>query len=133
MINYIFLYIFIAIYKVIDLINDPILENLENSTNLVESSNLNKRKTVDHEKSLKESSEVVFSSLEVLDNLKEKFNDPNCTKQQKIKILTLLPNSWTYTQINEHFPVNRYMFESARKLRTEKGILADNDKKTGNF
>ena len=51
------------------------------------------------------------------------------TKQKKIQILTLVPESWSRQKIAEEFGVTIHMVRTARKLKEEKGILALPDPK----
>lgn len=44
---------------------------------------------------------------EMMDQLKEKFNDVECTQKEKILVLSVLPMSWTVTKMMEEFDVHR--------------------------
>jgi hypothetical protein len=52
-------------------------------------------------------------------------------RSMKFQILTLVPQSWTKEETTEIFGVTKYMVEQARKLKSEKGILAIPEKKRG--
>ena len=61
--------------------------------------------------------------------LKEKINISKSS--DKIQLLTLVPTSWTYKRMVEEFSVTEYMVRCARKLLSEKGILATTEPKRG--
>ena len=52
--------------------------------------------------------------------------------KEKIKLLTLVPDSWSKKKIQEIFGVTRYLVDCARLLKKEKGILCEPDRKLGN-
>ena len=52
--------------------------------------------------------------------------------QEKVKILTLAPESWSISKTCNEFDVSEYLVKKARKLKTSKGILAEPEKKKGN-
>ena len=49
----------------------------------------------------------------------------------RVKLLTLVPDSWSATKVMETFGASNYMVRQARKLKREKGILAEPDRKAG--
>ena len=53
------------------------------------------------------------------------------TRQEKIKLLTLVPESWTRQRAVQVFGVTDHMVRRSRQLKREKGILADPDPKRG--
>ena len=53
------------------------------------------------------------------------------TKREKIKILTLVPQSWSTKKTVQEFGVTEYMVRKARNLRKANGILADPEAKKG--
>lgn len=53
------------------------------------------------------------------------------TKREKIKLLTLVPDSWSRKQVAEFFNVTEYLVRAARRLKKEKGILAEPERKAG--
>ncbi|XP_060780327.1 uncharacterized protein LOC132888272 [Neoarius graeffei] len=61
--------------------------------------------------------------------LKEKC--ATATYQEKIKIVTLAPESWTIQRTVEEFSVTEHLVKKARELKKNKGILADPDSKAG--
>ena len=70
------------------------------------------------------------SDLECLmPSLKEKVG--NASRQSKIKLLTLVPESWTIKRTIQEFDVTELVVKRARKLKDEKGTLADPDPKRG--
>ena len=52
--------------------------------------------------------------------------------QERVKILTLAPESWSISNTCKKFDVSEYLIKKARKLKTSKGILAEPEKKKGN-
>ena len=52
-------------------------------------------------------------------------------RQEKIKLLTLAPESWTKKKTQEVFGVSDRMVKRARQLKRDKGILASPDHKRG--
>ena len=48
-----------------------------------------------------------------------------------IKFLTLVPPSWTNNYSSSYFGVPESMIKKARKLKSEKGLLAEPNKKLG--
>ena len=53
------------------------------------------------------------------------------TRQEKIKLLTLMPESWSRKKTVDTFGVTDHMVRRSRQLKREKGILADPDTKKG--
>jgi hypothetical protein len=53
------------------------------------------------------------------------------TKQEKIRLLTLVPESWSKCKTMQEFDVTEHLVKRARTLKKEKGILADLDTKRG--
>ena len=68
---------------------------------------------------------------EIINKLKEKFSQPNCSRDDKIRILSILPNSWSVTMTMKEFNVNKYTVSLAKELVEEQGILAVPNKKCG--
>lgn len=60
---------------------------------------------------------------EMISQLKDKFLDDECTKDERMIILSILPQSWTVNQIVKEFNASRYLAEQVRSLIAEKGIL----------
>ena len=59
----------------------------------------------------------------LIDNMKIKFHDVNTSRNEKFQILTLIPQSWSYDDVKEHFQVSKYLFSLSRKLQNVKGIM----------
>lgn len=77
-----------------------------------------------------EETEVSKDDTEMISQLKEKFQ---MTKNQseKIRILTVLPMSWSQRKIATEFNTTRHTAAVAKNLVAEKGILSDpNPKKS---
>jgi hypothetical protein len=53
------------------------------------------------------------------------------TRQEKIKLLTLTPESWTIKKTIEEFGVTEHLVKHARQIKREKGLLADPDPNRG--
>ena len=62
--------------------------------------------------------------------LKEKFHSTD-ERREKLKILTLLPKSWSVRKIAKEFEALIYMARQAKKLVLEKGILSSPNPKPG--
>ncbi|KAL5515128.1 hypothetical protein EMCRGX_G000252 [Ephydatia muelleri] len=65
----------------------------------------------------------VSDAEEMVQQLKEKFRSAT-TRSERIKILTVLPKSWSKRKIAKEFGVSRYLARRAKKLVAEKGILS---------
>lgn len=65
----------------------------------------------------------------LVDNLKEKFH--KCSRAEKIKILTLVPHSWSIDRTVTEFKTTHYMVKLAKKRKKEDGILPDIHPKRG--
>ena len=76
-----------------------------------------------------ESSEEKKDFNEMIGQLKEKFEQSSTTDQ--IKILTVLPKSWSQRKIAEEFGTTRHKASVAKKLVAEKGVLCDPNPKQG--
>ena len=69
------------------------------------------------------SSEEKKDFNEMIGQLKEKFEQSSTTDQ--IKILTVLPKSWSQRKIAEEFGTTRHKALVAKKLVAGKGVLCD--------
>jgi hypothetical protein len=65
----------------------------------------------------------------LIKKVKEKMTTSN--RKQKIQLLTLVPMSWLYKDIEADFNVSNYMVRSSRKLLENKGILSCPERKKG--
>jgi hypothetical protein len=63
--------------------------------------------------------------------VKEKFQTVS-SRREKIRILTALPQAWSARKIAKEFGVTRHTATLAKKVKTEKGVLAYPDPKKGN-
>lgn len=81
----------------------------------------NTEKTVDHKS----------ESCEVICQLKEKFQEENISVSEKLQILTVLPKSWSCSEIQNEFQVSNRMARKAKALVKAKGILATPNPKPG--
>jgi len=66
----------------------------------------------------------------LITKLKEKFKESS--KDDKIKIISLLPNSWSKTKIVEYFGASEYMVKLTRQLVKDQGILPHLSKRQSN-
>ena len=64
-----------------------------------------------------------YKECEVIQQLKEKFATTSA-RSEKVKILTVLPYSWSLSMIEKEFSVSDYMARQAKRLVAEKGILS---------
>lgn len=62
--------------------------------------------------------------VDLFENLKCKYKDPLSTRQEKMQILTLLPESWTQNEIKDAFQTTMYMVKLSRKLQKKKGLMS---------
>lgn len=60
---------------------------------------------------------------EIVEQLKEKFKKDDTTRSDQLKILSVLPKSWTAHRISREFSVTDYMANHVKKLVDEHGIL----------
>ena len=66
----------------------------------------------------------------LMEPVKEKISISS--RQEKIKFLTLVPPSWTIKDSSSYFGLPESMIKKARKLKSEKSLLAEPNKKLGN-
>ena len=69
--------------------------------------------------------------LEIINQLKEKFKKENINRSEKIKILTVLPKSWSIRKIASEFNTTRHTASIAKKIVEEKGVLSDPNPRDG--
>ena len=65
----------------------------------------------------------------LMESVKEKISISS--SQEKIKLLTLVPPSWTIKDSSSYFGVTKSMIKKAKKLESEKGLFAEPNKKLG--
>ena len=53
------------------------------------------------------------------------------SRQEKLRLLTLVPDTWTIKQTSEEFGVSNRLVKQARQLKKEKGILDEPESKKG--
>lgn len=56
---------------------------------------------------------------------------PHSTRNEKLKLLTLAPQSWSIDTVVKEFGVTHYLAKKARNLKKTKGLLADPERKLG--
>lgn len=124
-----------AINKAIGLLNvSPINKKQVNNQNYLQNKIQKVNKTlIQSLKVLKESDEEINSKnfLEMIEQLKIKFNDSNTMRSEKIQILTLLPETWSLSRICHTMGCTKHMASKAKSLREENGILSTPYKKLG--
>ena len=59
---------------------------------------------------------------EIIFLLKEKFATPECSREDKIRILTVLPKSWNNQTIIEQFNTHEYIVNQARRIADVNGV-----------
>ena len=62
--------------------------------------------------------EALYNSMT---EVKEKY-DKSTSYNERVQLLTLLPNSWDFQKVSSTFNCSRYLFNAAQKLKSEKGI-----------
>lgn len=60
---------------------------------------------------------------EIIAQLKEKFSSPTTDRNDKLRILSVLPKSWSSNKIKEEFNAPSYMVKQMKNLVREQGIL----------
>ena len=68
--------------------------------------------------------------LHMMESIKEKIHAKN-DHQEKIKLLTLAPKSWTIEKTAEYFYVSIRSVKSTKELRKSSGILSNKSKRKG--
>ncbi|XP_066590497.1 uncharacterized protein [Prorops nasuta] len=69
--------------------------------------------------------------LKMIEELKIKFNDNDTIRSDKIRILTLLPETWSLRKVCHTMGCTKYMASLAKHLQKESGILSTPNKKLG--
>ncbi|KYN00525.1 hypothetical protein ALC62_09899 [Cyphomyrmex costatus] len=73
-----------------------------------------------------------FNDLEeILQNLKDKFSSYKGNDHMKVRILTLLPKSWSDKKISKEFNTTIYLAQKSKELRKSGGVLAEVSKAVG--
>lgn len=68
----------------------------------------------------------------MIENLKEKFDDENTNRDQKMQILTLLPVSWSINKICDVMGATKHMAVVSKRLKENQGVMSVPGKKKGN-
>lgn len=63
-----------------------------------------------------------LSFLSLIENLLVKFNS-EIKVEEKIRLLTLLPDHWSYVEVKRYFDCTRYMYTKAAKLKQVHGEI----------
>ncbi|KAH0544250.1 hypothetical protein KQX54_001677 [Cotesia glomerata] len=63
---------------------------------------------------------MIIDAAEIIEKLREKFNDTDTSKSLHLQILILMPFSWSIDKIVEVMGATAYMARLARKLAAEK-------------
>lgn len=72
-----------------------------------------------------------IDAAEIINKLKEKYNDTDTSTSLRLQILTLMPLSWNIDKIVEVMGAMTYMARLARKLAADQGVLPIPEKKIG--
>ena len=67
---------------------------------------------------------------EMVQQLKEKYSS-STSRSERMRILTLLPRSWSIKKAANVFDVSKYLIRQANKLVAEKGIMSSPNRKCG--
>lgn len=59
---------------------------------------------------------------EIINQLKEKFNSPGIDRNDQLKILSVLPKSWSINKIVEEFEAPIYMVRQVKQLVNKQGM-----------
>ncbi|KAI4473734.1 hypothetical protein M0804_015206 [Polistes exclamans] len=70
-------------------------------------------------------------AAEIIEKLREKFNDTDTSTSLRLQILTLMPSSWSIDKIVVVMGATMYMARLARKLAADQGVLPIPEKKIG--
>ena len=57
---------------------------------------------------------------EVITKMIEQFAEPDCTRNEKVRLLSVLPKSWSKEKIASQFKANKYIVSEARESTDEK-------------
>lgn len=76
---------------------------------------------------LRENSE---SLVKLVENLKRKFDESD-SYEERIRLLTLVPEHWSNQRIEKEFECTNYIVRQARELKERHGILGTRPKKLG--
>eukprot|EP00731_Ephydatia_muelleri_P000156 Em0001g156a len=71
-----------------------------------------------------------YDGVEMVQQPKEKYNS-STSRSEWMRILTLLPRSWSIKQAANVFGVSKYLITQAKKLVAEKGIMSSPNTKCG--
>lgn len=70
-------------------------------------------------------------ATEIINSLKDTFNDDDTSRSMRIEILTLLPSSQSVHEVMEVMGASKHMVQMAKNLVAADGILLVPTKKTG--
>ena len=77
-----------------------------------------------------EVTQVEDTGEEMIHQLKEKFHSTT-SRSERMRVLTVLPQSWSIRKVANMFGVSRYLVRKAKELVAEKGILSSPNPKGG--
>lgn len=66
----------------------------------------------------------------IIDSLRGRIASSN-SYDERVSLLTLAPLEWNRETVSDRFGVSEYMVRQARKLRQEKGVLEERNKRSG--
>ena len=73
----------------------------------------------------------ITENQDILQQLKDKFNDPSTSTSMKTTILTLTPKSWSENRLADEFGTSRRQARKAKQLVEEFGILSSPNPRGG--
>ena len=79
------------------------------------------------------SAKTITPYVELLENMKKIYSNPDTTQSDKTKILTLIPDTWTNSEIQEHFPCMKHHKEKSENLIKNNNILQSPKKRKGSI
>ena len=77
------------------------------------------------------SAKTLTSSVELMENIKKMYADPSTTSSDKAKILPLVPDTWSDSEIQEHFSCTNHFREKSKRMIENNCILKSPAKKKG--
>lgn len=67
----------------------------------------------------------------IIQQLKSKFGEPDVTREDQTRILSILPKSWSTQKMSQEFGVSIYLAKKVKTLVSKRGILYDMESKRG--
>lgn len=67
----------------------------------------------------------------IVQQLKSKFDEPDVIREDQIRILSILPKSWSASKMSQEFGVSNYSAKKVKTLVSKRGILYGMESKRG--